>query len=306
VQGPEIVRGATQEVVEVAVVAGPAGALVLPGPVGRIQPGSRVVQPTERDRHRLPLLGAYLPLQLDALLAVKPEIPARGPAGEAIGPVAEADDTPQHPAVPAAIPERERIAVTARCEVLAAGFPAPAPHLEDVGEVGAEVHLDPVVQRRAQIAGEGHPLDQPIAQRQLAADVDHVAGIPEIAAEREVVHRQVDQRAVGAGHLGREQGGRSPPHGEAVVAENAGVVLEQAQRAGAGRHDVAVGVDQEEVPVVLEDQRPLGHPLVGAGDLAVPDRLLHGDGAQLLGRERRGHAAVIGRRLECRVRATAL
>ena len=162
--------------------------------------------------------------------------------------------------------------------------------------------------RRAEVAGEGDALDQPVGERELAPDVDHVPGIPAVAAEGQIADREVDLRAERARDLGREEVGRPAVHRQRVVAQDPGVVLEEAERAEPGRRDVAMRIDQHEEPVVLEHQGVLGETLVGALDPGVADGLLHRDGSEALGRVVRrtgsdgrrdgaAHAAVIGRGL---------
>ena len=217
---------------------------------------------------------------------MEPQRPARRALGESAGGgrVAEAQNASEHASVPATVGEGDAVVLHQRREVLTPRLPAPAPDLEDVGEVGAELELDPVVERRAQVAGEREPLDQSVAQRQLPPDVDDVARVPGVAAERQVVHREVDERAVRARRLGRQQHGRAPGDAKPVAAQDPGVVLEEAKRAAAGGRDVAVLGHQEEQPIVLEDDGVLGERLVGAGDRGVADRLFHRDRPQLLRR----------------------
>ena len=129
-------------------------------------------------------------------------------------------------------------------------------------------------------------LDQPVGEGQLAPDVDHVPGIPAVAAEGQVAHGEIDLRAEGARHLGREQVGRTAVHGQGVVAQDPGVVLEESQRAEPRRRDVAVRIDQHEEPVVLEHQGVLGETLVGALDGGVADGRLHRDRSEALGTRR--------------------
>ena len=60
----------------------------------------------------------------------------------------------------------------------------------------AELELDPVVERRAQVAGEREPLDQSVgsatAPRRMWMTL---RGSQAVAAERQVVHREVDLSA---------------------------------------------------------------------------------------------------------------
>jgi hypothetical protein len=307
VQGPEVVGGAAQQVVEVARVGGPAAGLLLPRLVHRIEASPGIVQAPQRKDPLPGVLGIDLPFQLDRLLAVQPQLPPRGGRRQLVGRVPEADHALHGAPVEAAIGEDQGVAPSPGREVLAAHIAAPAPDLENVREVGTEGDLDPIVERAPEIAGERQTLDQPVGQCQLTPDVDDVPGIPGVPAEREIVDRQVDHRPVGTRDLGRQENGRAPADRQSILTQNPGVVLKEAQRAGAGRRDVPVQIHQQEEPVVLQYQRVLRHRLVGAGHPRVADRVLHGDRNQRLGRdierlgrrgraERPAHAAVIGRR----------
>ena len=92
----------------------------------------------------------------------------------------------------------------------------------------------------------------------------------------------------GRGTWAESSDGRPAVHRQRVVAQDPGVVLEEAERAEPGGRDVAVRVDQHEQPVVLEHEGVLGEALVGAVDPGVADRLLHRDRSEALGSVARG------------------
>ena len=252
---------APDQVVELGVVGRPAAGALRARPrysrsrVARLSSNPRSGTATPSS----PTSRCDLPLEFDPFPGVQPEIPPRRGAGEPVRRVAEPDDAPDEQSVEPPVGEHEAVALRPRRVELApargAASRAPRRCRRNRSRRSA-----PPSSRAASADGSrassARPAGRPAGSR---AGCGPRSGVPAIAAERQVVHRQVDlalRRR--AGTWADSRTGRAARHRERVMAQDPGVVLEEAQRADPGRRDVAVEVDQEKEPVVLEHQWVLG------------------------------------------------
>src|SRR5690606_13343628 len=104
---------------------------------------------------------------------------------------------------------------------------------------------------------------------------------PEVAAELAVGDGEIDLRDEDPGRLGAQNIGPSAGRAQLVMTEHARVLVEQPELARAGRRDVAGGIRQQEIPVLLEDQLGRGEGADLARDAFVAEQLRAGDGRQL-------------------------
>jgi hypothetical protein len=75
--------------------------------------------------------------------------------------------------------------------------------------------------------------------------VDGVLRVPGVAAERLVAHGEIDLRLIHPEHLGGEQRGRPSRKTEVVMAEDTGVIAEQAEPTAARWCDLALAIEDQ-------------------------------------------------------------
>jgi hypothetical protein len=116
-----------------------------------------------------------------------------------------------------------------RSEILPALSALPATNLENVGEVRGDPQLHPILDWIWQIVCQGEPLEEPIGDDQLAADVHAVLRVPVIAAEFSVRNRQVNAADIAMRCLHREQRRRTAGDPQLIVTQDTRIILEEAE-----------------------------------------------------------------------------
>jgi hypothetical protein len=189
----------------------------------------------------------------------------------------QADRTPDDTAVATAIRKVNGRGLDDGGQKLPALLALPAPHLEHVREVGSDEEMDPVVDRPDEEVREREPLDEYILEQKLAPKVDGMLWVPGIPPELVVRHGQVYLGAIRLDDLGRELCRWTAGRLQLVVTENARILVEQPEGAVAWWRHVAVLVDEQEEPVVLECERVGHRRLPITGNRRVPDGFGHRD-----------------------------
>src|SRR5579884_823280 len=169
-----------------------------------------------------------------------------------------------HGAVEAAVAEGGNVVFQDGPEVLPVHRPGHAAHLEHVNKIGRVADFNHELDGLQVEIFKRHAVEKHVVGQQLlAAYVNGVFRQVKRFAQRDVAGGQLDLRCEGFFRAGREHDGAMAADAQLKVAEEARVIVEEADVGSAGRHDVAgdgggekrLAVDEREVVDLARFQR---------------------------------------------------